>query len=187
MTRYRNIIFLFMIIFVGLGFSQELTLLKGHQQILLNKAGEKIWVAEINGELFYLVPKAEVDSLTKKIAQQKAIIARNQKVLASYDSLLNTYSEFENAARHHVQVQEKLIQTSDSLYRAYQQLYQDVKKLVGMSNFSLIGGAGLNRLNSSEWGLVGSMGVEYRNWQGQFQFGKDFRGLIVGFRLPVGF
>jgi len=187
MTRYHNIIFLIIFVMIGLGITQELTLLKDNQQIPLNKVGEKIWVTEIDGELFYLIPKTEVDSLTKKIARQKAIIVRNEKVLASYDSLLNKYGKFENAARQHVQVQEKLIQTSDSLFRAYRELYLDVKKLAGMSNFAFIGGAGLNRIKSSEWKIVGSMGVEYRNWVGQFQFGKNFRGLIVGFRLPMGF
>lgn len=168
-------------------YAQDLIIKRNTQSIPAVKVDEKIWHATIDGEEFFLLPRATVDSLTKKIFKQKAIIEHHETVMAVTDSLIKKYENFEQRANTHIQDQKLLISVADSLYIGYKELYKDLKQVVGISTYSLIGGVGLVNPPGRNWQPVGSLGVGYYNWQAQYQFGNDYHGIIVGFRWNLGF
>jgi hypothetical protein len=168
-------------------FGQDLVVKRGDENLQAIKVGDKIWLLRMDGEEYFILQRSSVDSLTKKIAIQKATIERHEKVLAINDSLLNKYKNFEQAADMHISNQKKLIATADSLFKGYKSLYSDLKRAVGLSTYSLIPGVGLVHTPGNKWRPVGSIGVGYYNWLAQYQFGKDYYGVLVGFHWSLGF
>jgi hypothetical protein len=168
-------------------YGQDLIIKKNSQNIPAVKVDEKIWHAKIDGEEFLLIPRATVDSLTKKILKQKAIIEHHESVMAANDSLIKKYENFEQRADTHIQDQKLLIKTADSLYVGYKGLYKDLKRVVGFSTFAIIGGTGLVNLPGRSWQPVASVGLGYHRWQAQYQLGSDYHEIIVGFRWNLGF
>ncbi|HEX9652138.1 MAG TPA: hypothetical protein VGA99_00375, partial [bacterium] len=92
---------------------------------------------------------------------------------------------YQQRADDHIKVQQQLISTADSLYTGYKSLYHDLKKITGLNTLSLIAGVGLIDPPGASWRPVGSFGVGINNYLTQFQFGKDYKGLVVGVRWPV--
>ena len=90
-------------------FGQDLVVKRGDENLQAIKVGDKIWLLRMDGEEYFILQRSSVDSLTKKIAIQKATIERHEKVLAINDSLLNKYKNFEQAADTHISNQKKLI------------------------------------------------------------------------------
>lgn len=168
-------------------FAQQIIVQKDGQTIPATRLQEDIYLVEMDGQQFYLIPRNQVDGLTRRIEEQAAIIKRHEKVLAADSTLMAKYQTFEKEANQHIAVQEKMLEVTDSLYRSYQSLFTDLKKLVGLSDFALSGGLGLVKFSESDWTVMGSLGVGYRRWEGKFQFGKDYRGVLIGVRLPFGF
>lgn len=167
-------------------FGQDLVVKHGTENLPAIKVDDKIWLLRMDGEEYLILQRGTVDSLTKKIAVQKAIIARHEKVLAINDTLLNKYTNFEQAADTHISNQKKLIVTADSLFKGYKSLYSDLKRALGLSTYSLVPGVGLVHTPENKWRPVGSIGVGYYNWLAQYQFGKDYYGVLVGFRWSFG-
>ena len=145
-----------------------------------------IWHVQFHGEDYFLLPRGIVDSLTQKIALQKARLRRDEQVTAVLDSLVQRYEAYQRAAERHIQAQQQLIWTADSLYRGYKGLYKDVRKLVGRSAFSLSIGIGLADFPDKNWRPIGNVGVGYRNWEAWYQAGGGHRAVLVGFRWPLG-
>lgn len=167
--------------------AQSMKLIRGNEAFPISKIEENIWLVQIDGEDYLILPRSKVDSLTKKVLTQKAIIERHEKVLAAQDSLLKKYESFNLAAKEHIATQEKLIQKADSLYVGYKSLYNDLKKAIGLFRFGLTAGIGLVNPPEISWRPVGSLGITIDNWHAQYQFGKNYSGLIVGIRWPFGF
>jgi hypothetical protein len=180
-------LFILILLFLGTTYGQDLTIKKGTQNVPAIKVDDKIWHAKIDGEDFLLLPRATVDSLTKKILKQKVIIEHHESVMAANDSLIKKYENFEQRADMHIQDQKLLIKTADSLYVGYKGLYKDLKRVVGLSTFAIIGGTGLVNLPGRSWQPVASIGLGYHRWQAQYQLGSDYHEIIVGFRWNLGF
>ncbi|RME01784.1 MAG: hypothetical protein D6814_00850 [Calditrichaeota bacterium] len=164
-----------------------MVLKRGGESIPVVQVDEKIWLVKLDGEDFFLIQRSVVDSLTKKIAIKSAIIEHHEKVIATQDMLLKQYEAFEKAAREHIETQKALITTADSLFRGYKSLYKDAKKLLGLSNYAILFNVGLVDPPGGSWRPVGAVGVGINRWQAQYQFGSDFRGVLVGVRWSFGF
>jgi hypothetical protein len=167
-------------------FGQDIVVKRGDENLQAIKVDDKIWLLRMDGEEYFILQRSTVDSLTKKIQIQQATITRHEKVLAINDTLLNKFSNFEQSANTQISTQKKLVATADSLFKGYKSLYSDLKRAVGLSTYSLVPGVGLVHTPANKWRPVGSIGVGYYNWLAQYQFGKDYYGVLVGFRWSFG-
>jgi len=160
--------------------AQDLVVRRGNENLPAVKVDEKIWLLRLDGEEYFILQRSTIDTLTKRIAIKDAVIARHEKVLAAQDTLLRKYTVFEKAANEHIDTQKKLITTADSLYTGYKSLYEDLKRLIGLSSFAVTAGVGLADPPGGGWRPIGTLGVGLQNWWAQYQFGKDHRGIMVG-------
>ena len=166
---------------------QPLEIRRSGETLPTENKGDGLWHVQIDGEDYFLLKKSMVDTLTKRIAQKDAIIARHEAVLAAQDTLLAHYATFEEAANTHIDTLEALVVVADTLYRGYKGLYTDLKKLIGFSTFALHGGVGVANLPDDDVRLVGTLGLGYREWWAQAQIGRGYQGFTVGIRWPFGF
>lgn len=167
--------------------AQDLEVKRASENLRTDQVGEKIWLVRMDGENYYLLQKSVVDSLTEKINIKNAIIERHEKVLAIKDTLLAKYAVFEKAANTHIDTLKKLTVVSENLFKGYKSLYADLKRFAGLSTYALTVGIGLADLPGENWKPMFSVGGDYRNWMAQYQFTKDYRGILVGFRWPFIF
>jgi hypothetical protein len=165
--------------------AQELVLMRGDEIIQGSQIDEDSWSFRIQGEEYLLAKKSLIAELSKKIELLQADTTHLQKIIAAKDTLLKSFDTYEKSAEEHIQTQKELITTADSLYTGYKDLYHDLKRIVGLSTFSLTPGIGILNLTNDDWKLIGSLGIGYHDWLGQFQFGKDYKGIVVGFRWTL--
>ncbi len=161
------------------------TLTIANQQIAGRQLDAETWEFTINGEPFLLLKKNVVADLAKKIELLENDKTLYEKVIAAKDTLLNRFENYQQKADDNIQAQQKLIATADSLYSGYKSLYTDLKKITGLNTFSLTAGVGLIDPPGASWRPVGSLGVGINNYLAQFQFGKEYKGLVVGVRWPL--
>jgi hypothetical protein len=164
--------------------AQDLVVQRGANTFRAVKVDEKVWLLQLDGEEYFIIQRSTIDTLTKRIAIKDAVIARHEKVIAAQDTLLRVYAGFEQAANVHIENQKQLITVADSLYTGYKSLYSDLKDLIGLTNLALTASVGLADTPDSNWRPIGSIGLGYNRWLAQYQFGKDFKGLLVGFHWP---
>lgn len=167
--------------------AQPLEVRRGTETLPTRMVDDGLWHVQIDGQSYFLLKQSVVDTLTKKIAQKDAIIARHEAVLAAQDTLLAKYRAYERAANTHIDTLEALALVADTLYRGYKGLYTDLKKLIGFSTFALQAGLGVASLPDSNVRLVGTVGLGYRDWWAQAQLGRGYQGVTVGIRWPFGF
>jgi hypothetical protein len=161
------------------------TLMIGNQQITGRQLDAETWEFIINGEPFLLLKKNVVADLAKKIELLENDKTLSEKIIAAKDTLIRNFENYQQQADRHIEIQQKLIATADSLYSGYKSLYSDLKKITGLNTFSLTAGVGLIDPPGASWRPVGSLGVGINNYLAQFQFGKEYKGLVVGVRWPV--
>lgn len=164
---------------------QTATLTIGNDRITGRQIDAETWEFQINGESFLLLKKDVVAALSKKIDLLENDKTFYEKVIAAKDTLLDNFETYQQKADKHIEVQQKLISTADSLYAGYKSLYNDLKKITGLNTLSLVAGVGLIDPPGASWRPVGSLGVGINNYVAQFQFGKEYKGLVVGVRWPV--
>lgn len=168
--------------------AQDLIIKRGDQNIAGRKIDDDNWLFSIEGESFLLMKKVQLDTLVKKYKLLENDLDRTKKVIAAKDTLLEAFSSYEIRAESHIATQKQLINTADSLYVGYKGLYNDLKKMLGLtSTFSVVGGFGVIDPPNAGWRPVVSAGFGVGNWIGQFQLGKDYKGLFFGAQLPLGF
>ncbi|MFQ5753713.1 MAG: hypothetical protein ACE5HI_17120 [bacterium] len=167
--------------------AQELILMHDQERIQARKLDKSSWSFNIDGEEFLLMKKEDIASLTKQIKLLENDVERFKKVIDAKESLLNAFETYELKADEHIKTQTALIDTAESLYSGYKLLYNDVKKLIGVSTFSFAAGVGWTIPPEAHSRPVGSLGVGYQNWIALYQFGKKYHGISVLYRLPVGF
>ncbi len=165
--------------------AQELVLLRGNERLPLTRVDTTSWSVELDGELYLLLPKEVVQTLTKKIRLLQNDVERYTRILAAKDSLLAAFGDFQSKAEKHIETQEELISTADSLYTGYKSLYKDLKRLAGLSTIWLSAGVGLVDPPGGSWRPVGSLGLGFNNWTASFEFGKSYRGISMRGRLPL--
>ena len=175
------------IVLAGSAHSQDLTVVRGGEQLpaQLLDAGEQIWLVQMDGKNFFILPQATLDSLTKQIQLKDALIERHETVIAAQDSLIDKYEAYQTAADAHVDTLQQAVVLADSLFNGYKLLYNDLKSVIGLNTFSIFAGLGTADLPDSSLRLVGSAGVGYEQWWGQVQVGDGYRSLTVGLRVQL--
>jgi hypothetical protein len=166
--------------------AQQLTLTGNNMIVTGNQVDKNSWYFDMNDSVMILMNMKDFNKLIAEIEYLRADTAKTRRIIDVNNDLISKYENYEAKADSHIVVQEKLIDTADSLYKGYKDLYSDLKKIYGISTFSLIPGVGLLDLPSEDRRtFVGSIGVEYNKWQGQFQLGKNYKAIVVGLRIPV--
>ncbi|HKJ67447.1 MAG TPA: hypothetical protein VKA68_05785 [bacterium] len=166
--------------------AQQLTVRYQGQTVPVRQVSEDSWEITLDGTPYILLLKSDLADLAKKAELQQAEIERHEKVIEALNNTIEKYETYRKAADQHIQTQKALINTADSLYKGYQSLYQDLKRFAGLSPLAVIGGAGVINPPNSGIGVVGSLGVRYQNWIGQYQFGKGYQGFMVGVQYSFG-
>ncbi len=172
--------------------AQQLTVRYQGQTVPVRQVSDNSWEITLDETPFILLPKENLAALAKKAELQQAEIERHEKVIAALNNTIEKYEEYRKAADQHINTQKALINTADSLYTGYKSLYQDLKRFAGLTPLAIIGGAGVINPPSTQhgsvecWGVVGSLGVRYQNWIGQYQFGRGYQGFMVGFQYSFG-
>ncbi|MFQ5602816.1 MAG: hypothetical protein ACE5HS_06065 [bacterium] len=182
-----GILFIYLMATISLAAAQELIIQRGDQSFPVEKRTANLWYVQMDGKDYYLMERRIADRRSKIIDSLKAVIERHEKVLAINDTLLAKYSTFEKNANEHIAAQKELLSTADSLYLGYKAIYNDLKKAIGWTTFSLTGGVGWADPPESRSRPMVSLGVGFQNWIALYQVGKNYNGLSVLYRLPLGF
>ena len=175
--------FLFVLGFDGYG--QDLIVIKDGREIPAQSTDGDEWVFVHDDEVFLILKEADIRTLVKKIELLEAEIEHRDSVIASRERLIEAYDTFQDRADEHIAAQDNIITAADSLFRGYQSLYTDLKQLVAVPRIALTGGVGIVYLEEDIWRPVGMLGIQYHRWQVQYQIGRRYHGLILGFRLPI--
>lgn len=164
--------------------AQTMTLRRGAETIPMIQVDERIWAADLDGKTFLLLERSLVDSLTKKIARQEAVIRRHEAVLAAQDSLLSRYQNYETAADAHIAKQKELLAAADSLQRGYRSLYFDAKKLLGYASLSAT--TGLGWINSGGNGQAAALvSLNWRRNAVNALVGRKCFAIAIGIHWPI--
>jgi hypothetical protein len=163
------------------------------QQMFIQRGNEKFPVRDlpdggksvvIDGRTYFLVAKEDIAALSAESEALRALGSKNDTLFAKHDAVLARYSRYEAAAETLVTRQESQTLQAEKINEAYEELYQDLKRLAGISPWSIIAGVGVQSVDS-DTRLMGSLGIGYQHWLAQYQFGKNYSGVLVGFRLPL--
>ncbi len=138
----------------------------------------------IDGRTYFLVAKEDLAALSSESEALRALVAKNDSLFAKHDALLARYANYEAAAETLTTRQETQMRQAERVHQAYEDLYLDMKRLAGLSPWSLLGGVGVCS-SGADTRLMGSVGVGYQQWLAQYQFARDYSGVIVGFRLSL--
>ena len=163
------------------------------QPLFLQRGSEKFPVRDlpdggksvvIDGRTYFLVAKEDLAALSADSEALRALVTKNDTLFAKHDSLLARYARYEDAAGTLVTRQESQILQAEKINKAYDDLYNDLKRLAGMSPWSITGGIGVQSFDS-DTRLMGSLGIGYQHWVAEYQFAKNYVGVLVGFRLNL--
>jgi hypothetical protein len=163
------------------------------QSMVLQRGSEKFPVRElpdggksvvIDGRTYFLVAKEDLSALSAESEALRALVTKNDTLFPRHDALLARYSRYEDAAETLVTRQESQILQAETINKAYEYLYQDLKRLAGISPWSIAGGIGVQSFDS-DTRLMASLGIGYQHWVAQYQFAKNYNGVLVGFRLAL--
>ena len=183
--RMKAIIFLFLFL--------ELHLHASAQQMFLQRGSDKFTVRDlpdggrsvvIDGRTYFLVPKEDLSALSAESEALRALVSKNDTLFARHDALLVRYSHYESAAETLVTRQESQIRLAEQINKNYEDLYNEMKRLTGRSSWSVAGGVGVQSFES-DTRLMASLGIGYQHWIAQYQFAKNFNGVLVGFRIGL--
>jgi len=177
-------LYLFLHLFLPQASAQQLFVQRGSDKFPVRELPDGGRSVVIDGHTYFLVAKEDLTALSAESEALRAKVVRNDTLSAKHDTLLARYSRYESAAETLVTRQDSQIRQAERIQEAYENLYQDLKRLAGLSPWSLIGGVGVLSSNS-DTKLMGSVGVGYQHWLAQYQFAKEYNGVLVGFRLPL--
>ncbi len=138
----------------------------------------------IDGRTYFLVAKEDLAALTQESESMHALATGNDSLLAGQHRLLDRYARYEAAADTLVTRQGAQIEQAEKIAKTYDELYQDLKRLAGISPWSITAGIGVQTPDASAR-LMGSLGLGYRHWVAEYQFAKNYSGVVVGFRLNL--
>jgi hypothetical protein len=163
------------------------------QQLFLQRGSERFPVRDlpdggksvvIDGQTYFLVAKEDLTALSAESESMRALVAQNDTLLAKHDAVLARYSNYENAAETLITRQESQVQQAEKINQAYNELMNELKRLAGMNPWSIAGGVGVQSFDS-QTKLMASLGVGYQHWVAQYQFAKNYSGVLVGFRIGL--
>jgi len=164
--------------------AQDRIMVKG-KTILGRPSGSDAWVFQDSSDTLIAIKFSEYKELNKMIEELLLQEKRMEAIIKAKDELRETIENYEQKADNHIDVQTRLISTADSLYQGYKSLYTDLKKIFGVSKFSLIVGGGVGRVSGDDVRPFGNVGAEYQKFQGNLQFGSGYKGISLGYRIPI--
>jgi|GEM_PF-1641591 len=179
-----NLIALILLFSVTLS-SQDIRVIHNGTEVDTEPVGDNQWIVMIENEAFLLLKEEDVRTLLKRNELLRAEIEHRDSIIASRERLIDAFEEYQSRADEHIAAQEQIITTADSLFRGYRSLYTDLRQLIASPRVGLNGGFGVVYLEKDTWRPIGMVGVEYHRWMAQFQIGRRYQGLVVGFRLPL--
>ena len=163
------------------------------QTMVLHRGSEKFPVRELpdggrsvvlDGRTYFLVAKEDLAALSAEAEVLRALVTKNDTLFAKHDALLSHYARFEESAETLVRKQESQIEQAESINKAYNELYNELKRIAGMSPWSITGGIGVQTFDTDAR-IMGALGFGYQHWTAQYQFAQNYNGVLVGFRLAL--
>lgn len=182
--------FIFLTVFVlilGVVHGQELKVYMDDEELEVNRINEKRWEILLAEDTLLVFKKSELTELIEHYRLLEAVKEHRDSIIASNKRLLAAYEKYQKRADEHINVQRDIITTADSLVHGYRSLYNDLKQLVATPRVGLSGGLGIVFTKEDDWRPVGMLGVQYQRWQLQYQIGRRYHGMMLGFQLPVLF
>jgi hypothetical protein len=161
--------------------------------MVLQRGSEKFPVRELpdggrsvvlDGRTYFLVAKEDLAALSAEAEVLRALVTKNDTLFAKHDALLSHYARFEESAETLVRKQESQIEQAESINKAYNELYNELKRIAGMSPWSITGGIGVQTFDTDAR-IMGALGFGYQHWTAQYQFAQNYNGVLVGFRLAL--
>jgi hypothetical protein len=177
-------LFLYLLLFPSSALSQALFLQRGSDKFPVRDLPDGAKSVVIDGRTYFLVAKEDLSALAAESEALRALVTKNDTLFAKHDSLLAQYSRYEDAAETLMARQESQLLQSEKINKAYDELYNEMKRLAGISPWSIAGGIGVHSLDS-DTRLMASLGIGYQHWVAQYQFAKNYNGVLVGFRLAL--
>ncbi len=186
----KNYIILFLYLFLYLCIStssasaQPMFLLRGSEKFPVRDLPDSGRSVVIDGKTFFLVAKEDLAALSAESELSRARETKNDTLIVRHEALLARYAIYQAAADSLVTKQEQQVRQSELINKSYDDLYQQLKRLTGISPWSIAAGIGVQSFDANTR-LMGSVGLGYQHWIAQYQFAKNFDGVLVGFRLAL--
>ncbi len=182
----KTLFFLFLFLFLCLSsaLGQSMVLQRGSEKFPVRELPDGGKSVVIDGRTYFLVTKEDLSALSAESEALRALVTKNDTLFAKHDALLARYSHYEDAAETLVTRQESQILKAEQINKAYDDLYQALKRLAGLSPWSIAGGIGVQSIDS-DTRLMASIGIGYQHWVAQYQFAKNYSGVLLGFRLAL--
>jgi hypothetical protein len=177
-------LFLYLYLFLSCASSQPLFLQRGSEKFPVRELPDGGKSVVVDGRTYFLVPKEDLAALSAESEGLRALVTKNDTLLAKHDALLARYAHYESSAETLVARQEIQLTQAENINKAYGDLYNDLKRITGISPWSLTAGIGVQSIES-DTKLMGSVGLGYQHWLAQYHFAKSYSGVVIGFRLNL--
>lgn len=164
--------------------SQSMVIQRGADKFPLRDLPDGGKSVTIDGRTYFLVSKEDLAALAAESEALRALVSKNDTLFAHHDALLAKYARYEAAAETLATQQDRQILLAENINKAYAEIYNDLKRIVGISPWSISGGVGINSFDPRT-SLMGAVGLGYEHWTAQYQFAKNYNGVLVGFRLAL--
>lgn len=182
--KTHSFLFLYLYLFLSSASSQPLCLMRGTEKFPIRELPDGGKSVVVDGRTYFLVPKEDLAALSAESEGLQALVAKNDTLLAKHDALLSRYVRYETAAETLVTRQEAQLAQAEKINRAYDDLYNDLKRITGVSPWSITAGIGIQSFEA-DTKLIGSVGLGYQHWLAQYQFAKSYSGVLVGIRVNL--
>jgi hypothetical protein len=143
------------------------------------------WIFENETDSIVALEKSTYQLLIKKYKQLEAQVKRHEEIIKAKDELIAAFENYEKKADVHIHTQDSLLNIADTLYHGYKGLYKDLKSIVDIKTYSVLLGAGVNKYDQNNPGYLFDAGIEYNKIQLSYQFGNNYSGLILRYRIPL--
>jgi hypothetical protein len=177
-------LFLFHFLFFSPALAQPMFLQRGTEKFPVRDLPDGGKSVVIDGRTYFLVTKEDLSALSAESESLRALVTKNDTLFAKHDALLARYSRYEDAAETLITRQESQVLQSEKINKAYEDLYRELQRLAGVSPWSIAGGIGVHSFDS-DTRLMASLGIGYQHWIAQYQFAKNYNGVLVGFRIAL--
>ena len=175
---------LFFFLCLSSAFGQSLYVLRGTERFPVRDLPDGGKSVVIDGRTYFLVSKDDLSTLSAESEALRALSTKNDTLFARNDSLLARYSRYEDASETLIARQGSQLVQAEKMNKAYEDLYEDLKRLAGVSPWSIAGAVGVQSFDS-DTRIMAALGIGYQHWTAQYQFAKNYNGILVGFRLGL--
>jgi hypothetical protein len=173
-----------MVIFACFCSGQTMTIQRGAERFPVRELPDGGKSVTINGRTYFLVAKEDLAALSAESEVFRSLVTKNDTLFAQHDALLLRYARYEEAAESLLKKHDAQIQQAEAMNVAYKDLYTDLKRMAGLSPWTVSAGLGIQSIDS-EVRILYAVGVGYQHWVAQYQFARNYSGMLVGFRLAL--